>query len=70
MITDVKWWFPSPIPNKSLHVTTWLQNQRSFPLGDVILTGLPRPEHVSAAMGLEGESINPDGTLTAFTWRP
>lgn len=52
------------------HLTTKSMNNCPFPLGDVILTGLPRPEHVSAAMGLEGESINPDGTLTAFTWRP
>lgn len=52
------------------HLTAKSANNCSFPLGDVILTGLPRPEHVSAAMGLEGESINPNGTLTAFTWRP
>jgi len=33
---------------------------------DVILTGLPRPENVSAAMGLEGTNINPDGILAGL----
>eukprot|EP00435_Cladocopium_sp_Y103_P010676 s1111_g2.t1 len=33
---------------------------------DVILTGLPRPENVSTAMGLEGTNINPDGILAGL----
>mmetsp|Transcript_41855 Transcript_41855/g.110875 ORF Transcript_41855/g.110875 Transcript_41855/m.110875 type:complete len:375 (-) Transcript_41855:76-1200(-) len=33
---------------------------------DVILTGLPRPENVSAAMGLNGEHVSPDGLLAGL----
>ncbi|CAE7786960.1 garR, partial [Symbiodinium sp. CCMP2592] len=33
---------------------------------DVILTGLPRPEHVSAAMGIDGDRVKDDGILAGL----
>jgi len=33
---------------------------------DVILTGLPRPEHVSAAMGIDGDRVKEDGILAGL----
>lgn len=37
--------------------------------GDVILTGLPRPEHVSDAMGLREDGVHPDGALAVIEHR-
>eukprot|EP00440_Ansanella_granifera_P056756 gb/GFBE01061516.1/.p1 GENE.gb/GFBE01061516.1/~~gb/GFBE01061516.1/.p1 ORF type:complete len:368 (+),score=103.44 gb/GFBE01061516.1/:1-1104(+) len=43
---------------------TWAPSARALAEQcDVVLTGLPRPEHVSAAMGMDG---NPDGILAGL----
>jgi len=46
---------------------TWAPNARVLAEQcDVVLTGLPRPEHVSAAMGIQGDTISADGILAGL----
>jgi 3-hydroxyisobutyrate dehydrogenase len=46
---------------------TWATSPRALAEQcDVILTGLPRPEHVSAAMGIREDEIGPDGILAGL----
>lgn len=47
---------------------TWANNARELAEQcDVVLTGLPRPEHVSAAMGIKGDGeISDDGILAGL----
>jgi 3-hydroxyisobutyrate dehydrogenase len=46
---------------------TWATSPRDLAEQcDVVMTGLPRPEHVSAAMGLDGDSVSSDGILAGL----
>jgi len=46
---------------------TWAESPRALAEQcDVVMTGLPRPEHVSAAMGIQGDEVGPDGILAGL----
>jgi len=46
---------------------TWADSARALAEQcDVVMTGLPRPEHVSAAMGIDGDMVGEDGILAGL----